>query len=108
MRCWAAIWLGAKFWLVIVGEGVWVKAGCGWKPNWGCCEGVCERDRVMVAPAESRFWGIDDMGYGRAPFIGGFAMALGSMKLEGSYMAFCGDWKSMAEGVRGGVDGLSS
>jgi hypothetical protein len=32
---------------------------------------------------------------GRAPFIWGFAIALGSMKLEGSYIPFWGDWKSM-------------
>lgn len=45
---------------------------------------------------ESRFWGTDDIGYWRVPFIWLFAMALGSMKLEPSYMPFCGDWKSIA------------
>jgi hypothetical protein len=40
------------------------------------------------------------MGYERAPFICGFAIALGSMKLEGSYMPFWGDWKSMLRGYR--------
>jgi hypothetical protein len=29
-------------------------------------------------------------------------MALGSMKLEGSYMPFCGDWKSMLRALDGG------
>ena len=42
----------------------------------------------------------------RAPFIWGLAMALGSMKLEGSYMPFCGDWKSMMRGHRGGREGV--
>lgn len=59
---WAPIWPGAKFWFCMVGEGVWVKACCCWKPNWGCCEGVCDRESDRAVPAESRFWGIDDMG----------------------------------------------
>jgi hypothetical protein len=84
----------------MVGDGVLVKDCCCGKPNWGCCDGVCERERERVAPVESRFWGIDDMGYERAPFICcGFAIALGSMKLEGSKpMPFWGDWKSMVRG----------
>ena len=93
---WPPIWPGAKCWLCIVGEGVLVKACWCWKPNWACCEGVWERDSERAAPVESRFWGTDGIGlYGRAPFIWGFAMALGSMKLEGSYIPFWGDWKSM-------------
>lgn len=44
------------------------------------------------------------MGYGlRAPFIWGLAMALGSMKLEGSYIPFWGDWKSIGGGHHGAV-----
>ena len=96
MRC-GGIWPGRKCWFCMVGDGVWVKP-C-WKPPCWNCDGVWERD--MVAPVESRFWGIDDMGYCRAPFIWLPAMALGSMKLEGSYMAFCDDWKSRARGHRG-------
>jgi hypothetical protein len=53
----------------MVGEGVLAKLCCCGKPNWGCCDGVWERERERVAPVESRFWGIDDMGYERVPFI---------------------------------------
>jgi hypothetical protein len=75
---------------------VLVKPCWCWKPNWACCEGVWERDRDRAAPEESRFWGTEGIGLnGRAPFIWGFAIALGSMKLEGSYIPFWGDWKSM-------------
>lgn len=82
----------------MVGEGVLAKLCCWGKPNWGC-DGVWERERERVAPVESLFWGIDDIGYARAPFICGLPIALGSMKLEGSYMPpFCGDWKSMVRG----------
>lgn len=57
----------------------------------------------MVAPVESRFWGMDDgMGYWREPFIWLAWMALGSMKLEGSYMPFWDGWKSMARDHHGG------
>jgi hypothetical protein len=94
---WEPIWGGAKFWFCMVGDGVWVKGCCCGKPNWGCCDGVWERERAV--PVESRFWGTDeDNGKGRAPFIWGVAIALGSMKLAGSYMAFWGDWKSMMRG----------
>lgn len=98
IRC-CPIWPCRKFWFDMVGDGVWVKPCCCWKPNWGCCDGVWERDWMvpwlsLFAPAS------EPMGKPRAPFICGFASALGSMKLDGSYMPFgCGDWpKSMVRG----------
>jgi hypothetical protein len=99
---WGPICPGAKCWLCMVGEGVFVNACWCWKPNWACDEGVWERERERAAPVESRFAGTDDMGlYGRAPFSWGFAIALGSMKLEGSYIPFWVGWKSMVVVLRG-------
>lgn len=59
---WDPNWLGAKFWFCMVGDGVWVKPCCWLKLKGACCDGVWERERERVAPVESRFWGIEDIG----------------------------------------------